>query len=71
MPEEFIRLQRERDSSDLNQETFCRQKPISIATLHRWPLPGSRLFLDTIQMLVAPEIHHIPDNHRRCVKHSV
>ena len=27
---------READSSDLNQEAFCRQKQISIATLHRW-----------------------------------
>ena len=35
-PEEIIRLLREADSSDLNQEAFCRQKQISIATLHRW-----------------------------------
>jgi hypothetical protein len=27
---------READSSDLNQEAFCRQQQISIATLHRW-----------------------------------
>ena len=24
------------DSSDLNQEAFCRKKQVSIATLHRW-----------------------------------
>ena len=36
-PEEIIRLLRDWDSSDLNQEAFCRQKQISIATLHRWP----------------------------------
>ena len=35
-PEEIIRLLRDFDSSDLNQEAFCRQKQISIATLHRW-----------------------------------
>ena len=35
-PEEIIRLLREADSSDLNQKAFCRQKQISIATLHRW-----------------------------------
>ena len=35
-PEEIIRLLRESDSTDLNQEAFCRQKQISIATLHRW-----------------------------------
>ena len=35
-PEEIIRLLRDCDSSDLNQEAFCRQKQISIATLHRW-----------------------------------
>ena len=35
-PEEIIRLLREADSSDLNQEAFCRQKQISIATLQRW-----------------------------------
>ena len=35
-PEEIIRLLRESDSSDLNQEAFCRQQQISIATLHRW-----------------------------------
>ena len=35
-PEEIIRLLRDCGSSDLNQEAFCRQKQISIATLHRW-----------------------------------
>ena len=35
-PGEIIRLLRESDSTDLNQEAFCRQKQISIATLHRW-----------------------------------
>ncbi len=35
-PDEIIRFLRECDSSDLNQEAFCRQKQISIATLHRW-----------------------------------
>ena len=35
-PEEIICLLRETDSRDLNQEAFCRQKQISIATLHRW-----------------------------------
>lgn len=35
-PEEIIRLLREIDSSNLNQEAFCRQQQISIATLHRW-----------------------------------
>ena len=35
-PEEVIRLIRECDSSNLSQEQFCRQKQISIATLHRW-----------------------------------
>jgi len=35
-PEEIIRLLRECDSSELNQESFCRQKHISLATLHRW-----------------------------------
>ena len=35
-PEEIIRLLPEDDSSDLNQETFSRQKQISLATLHRW-----------------------------------
>ena len=34
--EEIIRLLREADSSELNQVAFCRQKQISIATLHRW-----------------------------------
>ena len=36
-PEEIIRLLRESDSTDLNQLEFCRQKQISMATLHRWP----------------------------------
>ena len=35
-PEVIIRLLRESDSSDLNQEAFYRQQQISIATLHRW-----------------------------------
>ena len=35
-PDEIIRFLRECDSSDLNQEAFCRQKQISIATLYRW-----------------------------------
>ena len=35
-PEETIRFLHDCDSSDLNQEAFCRQKQISIATLHRW-----------------------------------
>ena len=35
-PDEIIRFLREGDSSDLNQEAFCRQKQISIVTLHRW-----------------------------------
>jgi putative transposase len=35
-PEEIIRLLRVSDSSDFNQEAFCRQQQISIATLHRW-----------------------------------
>ena len=35
-PEEIIRLLRACDSSELNQESFCRQKQISLATLHRW-----------------------------------
>jgi len=34
--EEIICLLWEADSSDLNQEAFCRQKQISIATLHQW-----------------------------------
>ena len=34
--EEIIRLLWESDITDLNQEAFCRQKQISIATLHRW-----------------------------------
>jgi len=36
-PEEIIRLLLEADSSDLNQEAFCRQKQISIPPPHRWP----------------------------------
>ena len=36
-PEEIIRLLREAYSNDLNKEAFCRQKQISIATLHLWP----------------------------------
>ena len=36
-PEEIIRLLREADSGDLNQEAFFRQKQIPIATLHQWP----------------------------------
>ena len=35
-PEEIIRLLRECDASDLSQESFCQQKQISVATLHRW-----------------------------------
>lgn len=35
-PEEVIRLLREHDASGLNQEDFCRQKQISVATLNRW-----------------------------------
>jgi len=35
-PEEIIRLLREWDSSQASQESFCREKQISIATLHRW-----------------------------------
>lgn len=35
-PEEIIRLLRECDGSELNQEAFCRQQQISLATLHRW-----------------------------------
>lgn len=35
-PEEIIRLLRECDASDLNQEQFCQQKQISVATLCRW-----------------------------------
>jgi putative transposase len=34
--EQIIRLLRECDGSELNQEAFCRQKQISLATLHRW-----------------------------------
>lgn len=35
-PEEIILLLRECDASDLSQESFCEQKQISVATLHRW-----------------------------------
>ena len=35
-PEEIILLLRECDSSKLSQESFCQQKQISVATLHRW-----------------------------------
>lgn len=35
-PEEVILLLRECDASDLSQESFCQQKQISVATLHRW-----------------------------------
>lgn len=35
-PEEIIRLLRECDGSELNQESYCREKQISLATLHRW-----------------------------------
>ena len=35
-PEEIILLLRECDTSDLSQESFCQQKQISVATLHRW-----------------------------------
>ena len=35
-PEEIIRLLRECDGSGLSQESFARQKQISVATLHRW-----------------------------------
>lgn len=35
-PEEIILLLRECDSSNLSQESFCQQKQISVATLHRW-----------------------------------
>ena len=35
-PEEIIRLLRECDGSGMSQESFARQKQISVATLHRW-----------------------------------
>lgn len=35
-PEEVIRLLRECDGSGLSQESFCREKQISVATLQRW-----------------------------------
>ena len=35
-PEEIILLLREFDSGSLNQESFCQQKQISVATLNRW-----------------------------------
>ncbi|WP_425498134.1 IS66 family insertion sequence element accessory protein TnpA [Oceaniferula marina] len=35
-PEEIILLLRECDASELSQESFCQQKQISVATLHRW-----------------------------------
>lgn len=35
-PEEIILLLRECDASRISQEQFCRQKQISVATLHRW-----------------------------------
>lgn len=35
-PEEIILLLRECDTSDLSQDSFCQQKQISVATLHRW-----------------------------------
>ena len=35
-PEEIILLLRECDSGNLSQESFCQQKQISVATLHRW-----------------------------------
>ena len=35
-PEEIILLLRESDASDQSQESFCQQKQISVATLHRW-----------------------------------
>lgn len=35
-PEEIILLLRECDASNLSQESFCQQKQISVATLHRW-----------------------------------
>jgi DNA-binding transcriptional regulator YiaG len=34
-PEEIIRLLRKCDGSGLSQESFARQKQISVATLHR------------------------------------
>ena len=35
-PEEMIVLLRECEVSGLSQEAFCREKQISLATLHRW-----------------------------------
>lgn len=35
-PEEVILLLRECDASNLSHESFCQQKQISVATLHRW-----------------------------------
>ena len=34
--QEIIRLLRESEVTNLTQDTFCKEKQISMATLHRW-----------------------------------
>ena len=52
-PEEMIRLLRECDSSELNQESYCRQKQISLATLHRWKKKYGGLGVSELRELKA------------------
>lgn len=35
-PVEIVRLLRESETGAMSQENFCRQKQISVPTLHRW-----------------------------------
>jgi len=35
-PEEIIGILRESDTTAVSQQSFCQQKQISLATLHRW-----------------------------------
>lgn len=54
-PEEIILLLRECDASHLNQEQFCQQKQISVATLHRWRKKFGMMDVEDAKRLKALE----------------
>lgn len=54
-PEEIILILRECDSGTLSQESFCKQKQISVATLNRWRKKYGMMDVEDAKRLKALE----------------
>ncbi|MDA7891617.1 transposase [Akkermansiaceae bacterium] len=54
-PEEIILILRECDSGTQSQESFCKQKQISVATLNRWRKKYGMMDVEDAKRLKALE----------------